>query len=125
MSLSLFILQGAVEAVGTFTHLQGSGQLDCAKQLDLEMVEGKEENLNMMSVRLPLHCNAEDSVNKWQRQDSESSPVVRWLAVAIKTFPLRRDGHKSYIWWVIMKNLSWVKNTRDDVHDDRMFAVSD
>jgi len=106
MSLSLFILQGAVEAVGTFTHLQGSGQLDCAKQLDLEMVEGKEENLNMMSVRLPLHCNAEDSVNKWQRQDSESSPVVRWLAVAIKTFPLRRDGHKSYIWWVIMKNLS-------------------
>jgi hypothetical protein len=95
MSLSLFILQGAVEAVGTFTQLQGSGQLDCARQLDLEEVEGKEENLNMMSVRLPLHCNAQHSVNKWQRQDSESSQVVRWLAVAIKTFLLCRDGHKS------------------------------
>ena len=88
MSSPLFILQGAVEAVGTFTHLQGSGQLDCARQLDLELVDGKEENLNMMSVRLPLHSNAQHSVNKWQRQDSESSPVVRWLAVAIKTFPL-------------------------------------
>lgn len=95
MSLSLFILQGAVEAVGTFTHLQSSGQLECASQLDLELVEGKEENLNMMSVKLPLHCNAQHSVNKWQRQDSESSPVVRWSAVAIKTFPLWMDGHKS------------------------------
>jgi hypothetical protein len=88
MSLSLFILQGAVETVGTFTHLQGSGQLDCARQLDLELVEDKEENLNLMSVRLPLHCNAQHSVNKRQRQNSESSAVVRWLAVAIKTFPL-------------------------------------
>lgn len=88
MSLFLFILQGAVEAVGTFTQLQGSGQLDCATQLDLELMEGKEENLNMMSVRLPVHCNAQCSVNKWQRQDSESSQMVRWLAVAIKTFPL-------------------------------------
>lgn len=88
VSLSLFIFQGAVEAVGTFTQLQGSGQLDCARQLDLELVEGKEDSLNMMSVRLPVHCNAQHSVYKWQRQDSESSQVVRWLAVAIKTFPL-------------------------------------
>ena len=82
MSLSLFILQGAVEAVGTFSQLQGSGQLDCARQLDLELVEGKEENLNM------IHCNAQHSVNKLHRQDSESSQVVRWLAEAIKAFPL-------------------------------------
>lgn len=88
MSLSLFILQGAVEALGSFTQLQGCGQLDCARQLDLELVEGKEENLNMMSVKPPLHCNAQHSVNKWQRQDSESSQVVRWLDAAIKTFPL-------------------------------------
>jgi len=71
-----------VEAVGTFTQLQGCGQLD------LELVEGKEENLNMMRVKPPLHCNAQYSVNKWQCQDSESSQVVRWLDVAIKTFPL-------------------------------------
>jgi hypothetical protein len=88
MSVSLFILQGTVETVGTFTQLQGSGQLDCARQLDSELVEGKENNLNVMSVRLPVHCNAQYSVNKWQRQDSESSQVVRWLAVAIMTLPL-------------------------------------
>jgi hypothetical protein len=84
-------LQGAVEAAGTFTELQGSRQLDFARQLDLELEEGKENNLNIMSVNLPAHCNAQHSVNKWQRQDSESSQVVSWIvtiAGALKTFTL-------------------------------------
>jgi hypothetical protein len=84
-------LQGTVEAVGTFTQLKGSGQLDFARQLDLELVETKESNLIVMNISLPVHCNAQHSVNKWQRQDSESSCVVSWIVTmdaSMKTFPI-------------------------------------
>jgi hypothetical protein len=82
----LFALQGAVEAVGTYTKLQNSG-LDFAKQLELDVGETVDDNLNKMSARLSDDCASQDSVNRLQCQDSESYEMVSSIVVAINPFP--------------------------------------
>lgn len=71
----LFALQGAVEAVGTFTDLQNSG-LDFAKQLEVDVGETVDDNLNKMSASSSDDCASQRSVNRLQRQNSGSSEVV-------------------------------------------------
>jgi hypothetical protein len=68
-------LQGAVEATGTFTKLQNSG-LDFAKQLAFDVGETVDDNLNKMSARSSDDYASQRSVNRLQRQNSESSQVV-------------------------------------------------
>jgi hypothetical protein len=70
-SYIIFILQGTVEATGTFYELQESG-LDFARQLDLD-VEEEDKELKKGSVDHSISCR---SYNKVKRQDSETSQIV-------------------------------------------------
>lgn len=60
------MLQGMVRAAGTFSELQGSGF-----SFGLEAVEGEERRQS------PDHHDCQGSINKWKRQNSDSSQVVR------------------------------------------------
>lgn len=71
----MFALQGSVEAVGTFTKLQNS-KLDFAKQLELGVGDTVDDNLNKTSAGSSDDYASQHSVNRLQRQDSESYEMV-------------------------------------------------
>jgi hypothetical protein len=66
------MLQGMVRAAGTFSELQGSGF-----NFGLEAVEGAEPTVIEKHGQSPHHHDCQGSINKWKRQNSDSSQVAR------------------------------------------------
>jgi hypothetical protein len=64
------MLQGMVRAAGTFSELQGTGF-----NFGLEAVEGVEHTVIKKHGQSPVHQDCQGSINKWKRQNSESSQV--------------------------------------------------
>jgi hypothetical protein len=65
------MLQGMVRAAGTFSELQGSGF-----SFGLEAMEDEEHTVVEKHGQSPDHHDCQGSINKWKRQNSDSSQVV-------------------------------------------------